>query len=145
MTMLGKGLVLAAVVAIGTAAVGAVPAVRGLYSQAQAAEGAQLYAQRCAMCHGAALEGTFEVPGLTGKFMANWAGRPVGDLYDYLGRAMPQFAPGTLAPQDNARIVAYLLQANGLPAGATPLPADSARLKAMSLTPAPLMPRSTSR
>ena len=31
-----------------------------------------------------------EIPGLTGKFMANWAGRPVGDLFDYVSRAMPQ-------------------------------------------------------
>lgn len=100
----------------------------GIYSAAQAAEGANVYARQCAMCHGAMLEGTVETPGLTGKFVANWAGRPVGDLYDYLARAMPQMAPGSLQPQDNARLVAFILQANGAPAGNTPLPADSRAL-----------------
>lgn len=121
------------------AATAAVPAARGFYLELQATEGAALYAQRCAMCHGAALEGTFEVPGLTGKFVANWAGRPLGDLYGYLGRAMPQFAPGTLAPADNARILAFLLKANGYPAGAGPLAPDSPQLKAS--LPAPPPPR----
>lgn len=102
-----------------------------LYSAAQAAEGAALYAERCAMCHGRSLEGTFEVPALTGKFVANWGGRPLGELSAYLGRAMPQFAPGSLAPEDNARLVAYLLQANGYPAGAEPLPAEAARQQAV--------------
>lgn len=127
------------VVAALSAATAAVPVARGLYTDGQAAEGAVLYAQQCAMCHGAALEGTFEVPGLTGKFVANWAGRPLGDLYGYLGRAMPQFAPGTLAPADNARIVAFLLKTNGYPAGATPLAAGSTQLTAT--LPAPPAPR----
>ena len=101
----------------------------GVYTTVQAAEGAQVYAGQCAMCHGTRLEGTVEVPGLTGKFVANWAGRPVGDLYDYLARAMPQMAPGTLQPADNARLVAFILQANGAPAGSRALPADSAALQ----------------
>jgi len=85
------------------------------------------------MCHGRALGGTFETPGLTGKFLANWGKRPLGDLYDYVGRAMPQFAPGTLTPQDNARLLAFLLKANGMPAGPAPLPADSVALHAIAL------------
>lgn len=109
-----------------TAAVSAGPqAAPALFSQAQAEQGAALYAERCAMCHGRSLEGTHEVPGLTGKFVANWGGRPVGDLSRYVGRAMPQFAPGSLAPDETARLVAFILQANGYPgasvaAGTTP-------------------------
>ena len=100
----------------------------GVYTAAQAAEGAAIYAGQCAMCHGVRLEGTVETPGLTGKFIANWAGRPVGDLFDYIGRAMPQMAPGTLQPEDNARLVAFILQTNGAPAGNSALPADSRAL-----------------
>lgn len=107
----------------------------GVYSEAQAAEGARVYAIRCAMCHGANLYGTVETPGLTGKFLANWARRPVGDLYDYLGRAMPQPAPGSLTPADNARLVAFLLKANGAPAGRAPLPADRLALQRIVLEP----------
>ena len=135
-------LLLAATVAALTPAMGAAPKLRGtrsgVYAEAQAAEGARVYAVRCAMCHGASLSGTVETPGLTGKFMANWGGRPVGDLFDYIARAMPQPAPGTLAPPDNARLVAFLLKSNGAPAGATPLPADSKALRALIIDPVPI-------
>jgi mono/diheme cytochrome c family protein len=106
------------------------------FTAAQAAEGAKVYETACAMCHGRDLAGTVEIPALTGRFLHNWSGRPVGDLFAYLAKAMPQFAPGSLAPQDNARIIAYLLSANGYAPGAAPLPADG---KALSLRvlPAP--------
>jgi len=107
----------------------------GVYTAAQASEGGAVYAGQCAMCHGARLEGTVETPALTGKFLANWAGRPVGDLYDYLARAMPQMAPGTLRPEDNARLVAFILQANGAPAGNAALPADSRALGRLDFEP----------
>lgn len=132
-----------AVVSAGVAAgvaTGARPPITtsaGVYSDSQAEEGAQVYAQNCAMCHGRTLGGTLETPGLTGKFVANWSKRPLGDLYDYVGRAMPQFAPGTLTPQDDARLLAFLLKANGMPAGAAPLPADSVALHAIAFEPAP--------
>jgi mono/diheme cytochrome c family protein len=133
--MLGA-LTLAAGAAATATAAGKLPALRPLYSEAQAIEGSRVYAVRCAMCHGRQLEGTLEIPALTGKFVANWAGRPVGDLYDYVGRAMPQFAPGSLAPEENAKVLSYILKANGYRAGAVPLPADSKALAHMAL-PAP--------
>jgi len=107
----------------------------GVYTAEQAAEGAQVYARRCAMCHGARLEGTVETPELIGKFVANWADRPLANLYDYLARAMPQNAPGSLPPQDNARVLAFLLRANGAPAGKAPLPADPASLRRLNIDP----------
>ncbi|WP_174274369.1 c-type cytochrome [Sphingomonas bacterium] len=110
--------------------------VQGVYTAEQASEGAALYAGQCAMCHGKALEGTLENPALTGRFLGNWGHAPLADLFDYIGRAMPQMAPGTLPPASNARIIAYLLQQNGMPAGKTPLPADSAALKTIMLDPA---------
>jgi mono/diheme cytochrome c family protein len=108
----------------------------GVYTTEQADQGSRLYAIRCAMCHGTRLEGTVEVPGLTGKFVANWGGRPLGDLYDYLGRAMPQSAPGTLQPRDNASLIAFLLKANGAPSSAKVLPADRAALHRITFDPA---------
>ena len=108
----------------------------GVYSAAQADEGAHVYAMQCAMCHGTRLEGTVETPGLVGKFVANWADRPLGDLFDYLARAMPQGSPGKLSPQDNARLVAFILRANGAPPGPLPLPADAAVLRRINFDPA---------
>lgn len=136
LTMLGLGLTAAG--AIAGSSMGALPPTRSsiaAYTTGQAEAGAQLYAQRCAMCHGQRLEGTYETPELTGKFIANWGNRPISDLFDYLGRAMPQYAPGTLTPEEDARIVAFLLSANGLPAGAAALPADSTALKGMRMGP----------
>jgi mono/diheme cytochrome c family protein len=127
--------VLAGIAAIGMLVlIGGAPAagkgsLSGVYSAEQADEGARVYAAQCAMCHGARLEGTVETPGLTGKFVANWAGRPLGDLFDYLARAMPQSSPGRLAPEDNARLVAFILKANGAPAGDARLPADRTALR----------------
>ena len=107
----------------------------GVYTLAQAEEGARLYVAQCAMCHGARLEGTVETPALAGKFVASWAGRPVAELSDYLARAMPQGAPGRLAPGDSARLVAFILRANGAPAGNTPLPSDPAALGKITFDP----------
>lgn len=109
----------------------------GAYSAIQAAEGARVYAVRCAMCHGARLEGTVETPGLVGKFVARWADRPLADLFGYVSGAMPQGSPGRLSPEDNARLMAFILQANGAPAGNRPLPADEAALRQIMFDPAP--------
>lgn len=100
----------------------------GVYTSGQADQGARIYAARCAMCHGARLEGTVETPGLVGKFVANWGGRPLGNLFAYLGRVMPQNAPGTLSAEDNAALIAFILRANGAPAGNRPLSPDAAGL-----------------
>ena len=110
----------------------------GLYTAQQADEGARIYAVQCAMCHGARLEGTVETPGLVGKFVANWAGRPLGDLLDYLARAMPQSSPGKLSAADNARLVAFILRANGAPSGDSPLPTDAAPLRRLTFDSADL-------
>lgn len=129
-----------AALAIAGAAIGQQPpaasTAQGVYTEAQAAEGAVLYKAQCAMCHGDTLAGSYEVPALQGRFVAHWANGSVGALFDYVGRAMPQFAPGSLGAEDNARIVAYLLKANGMPAGARPLPADSEALKGIAFEPA---------
>lgn len=108
----------------------------GVYAEAQAAEGAMLYKSACASCHGENLMGTFEIPTLTGRFVANWSNGSVGTLFAYVSDAMPQMAPGSLSPEDNAKIVAYLLKANGMPSGSRPLPADRAALARIAFAPA---------
>jgi hypothetical protein len=44
-------------------------------------------------------------------------------------------APGSLSPEDNARITAFLLRENGYPAGAKPLPSDVAGPRRMAPGP----------
>jgi len=113
----------------------------GVYTEAQAAEGAALYQGACSMCHGANLMGTFEVPTLVGRFVHNFSNGSVGTLFDYVSRAMPQMAPGSLSPEDNAKIVAFLLKSNGMPAGDKPLPSDQAALDKIAFTPPKTPPR----
>lgn len=106
------------------------------FTAEQADHGAQLYAGTCAMCHGAALEGAHDMPPLRGLFVARWANTPLNKLYAYITHAMPLMAPGTLPPQDNIDVMAFLLRENGTEPGHTPLPADENRLAQM-VFPAP--------
>ena len=132
----------AALVSIAAAPAPAPSTMTGIYTIAQAEDGKALYDGACAMCHGPGLHGSFEVPPLTGMFVARWSNASVGALHDYVRKQMPLFAPGSLSAEDNAKIVAYMLRANGYPAGPAPLPSDSAALAKIAfvpLTPAQLV------
>lgn len=101
------------------------------FTAEQADHGAQIYAGTCAMCHGAGLEGAHDMPPLRGLFVARWANTSLNKLYAYITHAMPLMAPGTLPPQDNIDVIAFLLRENGTEPGHTPLPADENRLAQM--------------
>jgi S-disulfanyl-L-cysteine oxidoreductase SoxD len=105
----------------------------GLYTADQARRGGELYAQSCARCHGAALEGSYDIPSLKGVLLAHWRGGGLDELSDYINRAMPQFAPGALPREDNAAILAFILEANGYPAGKAELPPDPGALKGVKI------------
>ena len=96
-------------------------------------EGVALFRARCASCHGAAGEGTGSgaaaVPKLIGAeprdsfpFARDWRlVKTVGNywpyattLYDYIHRAMPLDAPGSLSPDQVYALTAYLLAENGI-------------------------------
>ncbi len=97
------------------------------------AEGAALFAQRCAMCHGPKGEGAPPLyPKLVGRDPR--AGFPFGQdlkwvetvgnywpypttLYDYIHRAMPFTAPGSLTPHETYALVAFLLASNDIVPG----------------------------
>lgn len=107
----------------------------GRYTVEQADAGARLYAIHCAMCHGRRLEGRTEIPALTGRFVANWAGRPLSDLFGYIAQAMPQHAPASLSPEQNTQLVAFLPQENGAQPGEAPLSADPRILGRINFDP----------
>ena len=59
--------------------------------------------------------------------MRRWRGRNVQALFDTLMRSMPADDRGSMTPRTTADMVAYLLRANGAPAGETPLTAGARR------------------
>lgn len=99
-----------------------------LYTSAQASQGEKLYAGKCAMCHGANLEGGAGPP-LTGPNMTTLGAKThltVGDMYNYIVSNMPMNAPGSLSKDEYVKITAYILKENGYPAGSKPLTPSSA-------------------
>ncbi len=99
------------------------PAGRGT-----ATEGARTYAAQCASCHGARGEGVPPYPRLVGRDPSNFAFgsnpklvKTVGNywpyattLFDYVNRAMPFNAPGTMTANEVYAVVAWLLAENGI-------------------------------
>jgi len=99
-------------------------------------EGGDIYARRCAACHGANGEGgsaealVGAEPRTTAPFgpdYEHWRGdRPdvpftIGNywpyattIFDYVRRAMPANAPGTLTANETYSLVAWLLSKNGI-------------------------------
>jgi polar amino acid transport system substrate-binding protein len=99
-----------------------------LYANAQAAQGSSLYASKCAMCHGASLEGGAGPP-LVGPNMTTLGEKThlsVGDMFTYITTNMPMNAPASLSKDEYVKILAYILKENGYPAGSKPLTYASA-------------------
>lgn len=79
------------------------------------------YAFSCRSCHTAASH-----TGVT--FAKWWKDRTVADLFGFMSTQMPKNEPGSLAPEQYADVIAYLLKMNAMPAGTTELLADSTAL-----------------
>ena len=94
----------------------------GVYTEEQAKRGSDVYAEKCAMCHGDSLGGVESAPALTGpQFYATWEGENLNSLFERIRMSMPQDNPGSLSRAQNADIVAHMLHVGGYPAGSTPL------------------------
>jgi mono/diheme cytochrome c family protein len=102
-----------------------------IYTDAQSARGRKLYAEKCATCHGDALEGK-AAPALAGSgFLAVWGTQPLSELAGKIRNTMPATDPGKLTPSETADLIAYILQAGKFPAGPKDLSADQADLKSI--------------
>lgn len=94
----------------------------GVFTPTQAMAGESAYLERCAGCHQPDLSGGEDSPALAGpQFAARWDGRTLDAFFGLIRRSMPMDAPGSLSPAECAAVVAYVLQQNGFPAGASPL------------------------
>ena len=98
----------------------------GVYTAEQATRGAEAYEKACASCHMSDLRGESFAPALNGDaFALRWENGKLTDLHKIVKATMPADSPGSLSPQAYADIVAFLLKANGYPAG-QPLAEDPA-------------------
>ena len=110
----------------------------GVYTQAQAVRGKDLYASQCRECHGDDLEGDPENPPLTTPaFIDKWNSLTVGDLFERIHRDMPANHRGALTRQKAVDLLAFLLSSNQFPAGDRELPPDLAVLRGIRIDAAP--------
>lgn len=100
----------------------------------QATQGTALYKANCAQCHGDNLNDGEFAPALKGAtFHDNWGGKTVGELYTRIHTTMPPDQAGVIKPDEYAAVVAMILQTNGVAPGSAALPADDAKLAAMTI------------
>ena len=94
----------------------------GIYTDEQSARGRDVYLGSCKSCHAPESH--------TGATFAKWwRGKRLSDLFAFISTRMPKNDPGSLAPEDVADVMAYLLKMNQMPVGEAELPADADSLK----------------
>lgn len=103
------------------------PVVSGIAEQAT--RGEALYGEKCAACHGGALEGGAGMALAGPDFVNRWSGVEAGKLVQTIRKLMPMDAPGTLTDEQAADVSAYVLQRNNVAWGKGTLGAESAERK----------------
>jgi mono/diheme cytochrome c family protein len=94
----------------------------GVYTNEQAGRGKNVYASSCRSCHSPQSH--------TGKVFNDWwRNHPLSDLFTFVATRMPKNDPGSLAPEDVADVVAYLLKMNAMPTGKDELYPDPDSLR----------------
>lgn len=110
----------------------------GVYTADQARRGAEVYERSCAECHGAELGGGDMAPGLVGvEFVYNWHGFSARDLFERLRVSMPPDRPARVSRREKADVLAFIFEANGMPAGDAELAARAGPLGAIQFLAEP--------
>ena len=99
----------------------------GVYTEAQAARGAEVTEAVCRECH--------DDEEFVGAIIRSWAGASVAALFDDIYSLMPEDQPGSLPVQQYADVIAYMLSVSGMPAGDEELPPDSQNLARIVIRP----------
>jgi mono/diheme cytochrome c family protein len=105
----------------------------GVYTAAQAARGAAVYATDCSGCHRDRLPERAAPAADGGRFMEAWAEDSLKSLFTVIKTTMPQTTPGSLSDAAYTDIVAYILKENAFPPGSeelTPGALDDVRVQA---------------
>jgi len=110
----------------------------GVYTEAQAQRGQQVYQHACAVCHLDNLQGDSVSPPLMGStFLARFAGSTAHEMVQGIRSTMPQNAPDSLGDRAYVDLISYLLRANGSRTGPVELSLDVAELEKIIITDQP--------
>jgi alcohol dehydrogenase (cytochrome c) len=110
------------------------------FTATQAEQGASVYGQTCAMCHGKNLEGTADAPSLSGKtFQSQWQSRMALELFGEISESMPPTRPGSLSEAAALAVTAYILERNGAITGSQELRGGSTAKISEILSAAPVI------
>jgi alcohol dehydrogenase (cytochrome c) len=109
-----------------------------VYTAAQATAGRAVFQANCASCHSPDLAGRNEAPPLVGaNFMNTWRSKSTRDLFEFIQGTMPP-SGASLSADEYVSVTAFLLQANGAPAGTQPFtPATTASIGSIATGAAP--------
>jgi mono/diheme cytochrome c family protein len=101
----------------------------GVFSQAQAARGARVFASICTNCH--------EMAEFTaaGAYLEEVEGKPLWETFDFISTKMPDDDPGSLRLEEYAAVLAYIFSVYGLPSGDAELAVDEKSLEAITIVP----------
>ena len=100
----------------------------GVYTDEQAQRGREVYASSCRSCHTPSSH--------TGEtFNKWWRGKRLSDLFSFVATRMPKNDPGSMAVEDVADVVAYLMKMNAMPVRKEELYPDADSLKKFRIEP----------
>lgn len=106
-----------------------------VYTAEQARRGESVFKDNCAACHAEDLTGA-DGPALKGEaFALVWEGRSLNRLFQRVRRMPLRKAP--LEIEDSRDALAFILQANGYPAGERELSMDESSLEQIAIAPKP--------
>jgi len=116
----------------------------GVFSDAQATRGEEVYEGACGLCHGRRLNGAPDDPDMRStpplaraRFLRVWEGRSLATLFEYSRATMPEDNPNSLTEQEYVDVIAYMLSVGGMAAGNDELQPDPQRLARVVIQPQP--------
>lgn len=108
----------------------------GVYSEAQAEKGRVTYMRACSSCHKDDLggDGKSELILVGAPFLSRWNMRPLSDLYVKVAREQHEVTRTMMRPLEINETLAFLLKANGMPAGPNELSINFSDLERIVIT-----------
>ncbi len=104
----------------------------GVYTEAQADRGADIFSRSCAGCH--------ETDRFIGEQMEPWMNQSAYRFFRAVRLTMPEEDPGSLTRQQYADIVAYIIKLNGFKPGSDELQGTDDAMRAVLLESFPSVP-----